>query len=260
MGPHGIVVTPPAFDHDPGLVERVEDFAIEQLIAQPRIEGLDKAVLPRAARRDVGGSRPDSSDPFLHDLGDELRAIVGTNVFGHAAQDEQIREHIDDVDGFQLPVDTNGQTFMGKLVDDVQHSVFLAFMRAILDKVVGPDMVRPLGAKTDTGSVREPKPAALRLFGGNFQPLAPPDPFDPLVVDDPAGGRSQKLRNFPIAVAAILTGELNDVGGQPFFVISPRRYPSLRRTVLSEHTADPSLGQFQLRSNMVNAGSATRGA
>ena len=121
-------------------------------------------------------------------------------------------------------------------------------------------MVRPLGAKTDTGSVREPKPAALRLFGGNFQPLAPPDPFDPLVVDDPAGGRSQKLRNFPIAVAAILTGELNDVGGQPFFVISPRRYPSLRRTVLSKHTADPSLGQFQLRSNMVNAGSAMRGA
>ena len=121
-------------------------------------------------------------------------------------------------------------------------------------------MVRSLGAKTDAGSIREPQPAALRLFAGNFQPLAPPDPFDPFVVDDPAGGRSQKLRDLPIAVAAILTGELNDVGGQPFFVISPRRNAPLRRTVLSEHTADPSLGQFQLRSNMVNAGSATRGA
>jgi hypothetical protein len=74
-------------------------------------------------------------------LGDELRAIVGTNVFGHAAQDEQIGEHVDDIDGFQLPVDPNGQTFVRKLVDDVQHPVFLAFMRAILDKVVGPDMV-----------------------------------------------------------------------------------------------------------------------
>ena len=95
---------------------------------------------------------------------------------------------------------------------------------------------------------------------GTFSPSRRQIRFDPLVVDDPADGRSQKLRNFPIAVAAILTGELNDVGGQPFFVISPRRYPSLRRTVLSEHTADPSLGQFQLRSNVVNAGSATRGA
>jgi hypothetical protein len=69
-------------------------------------------------------------------------------------------------------------------------------------------MVRPLGAKSDAGSVHEPQPAALRLLGGNFQPLAPPDPFDPFVVDDLAGGRSQKLRDLPIAVAAILAGDL----------------------------------------------------
>jgi hypothetical protein len=50
-------------------------------------------------------------------------------------------------------------------------------------------MVRPLGAKTDAGSVCEPKPAALGLFGGNFQSLAPPDPFDPFVVDEPAVDR-----------------------------------------------------------------------
>ena len=168
MGPHGVVVTPPAFDYDLGLVERVEDFAIEQLIAQTRIEGLDEAVLPRAARRNVGGFRPDSGNPFLHGLGDELRAIVGTNVLRDATQNKEIREHIDDIDGFQLPVDTNGQTFVCELVDDVQHPVFPAFIRAILDKVVGPDMVRSLGAKTDAGSIREPKPAALRLFGGNL--------------------------------------------------------------------------------------------
>jgi hypothetical protein len=85
MGPHGIVVAPPAFDDNLGLGERVEDLAIEQLIAQTRIEGLDEAILPWAARRNVGGSRPDSGNPFLHGLGDELRAIVGTNVLGHAA-------------------------------------------------------------------------------------------------------------------------------------------------------------------------------
>jgi hypothetical protein len=79
----------------------------------------------------------------------------GTNVLGHAAQDEQIRERVDDIDGFQLPVDKNGQTFMGKLVDDVQP---------------------------------------------------------------------------------------------------------LRRTMLPQHTANPSLGQFQPRSNMIDTGSATRGA
>jgi hypothetical protein len=53
----------------------------------------------------------------------------------------------------------------------------------------------------------------------------------------------------------------------PFFMV---RHPLLRfysqsistkhRTLLSEHTADPSLGQFQLGSDMVDAGSAARGA
>jgi len=99
-----------------------------------------------------------------------------------------------------------------------------------------------------------------RLLDRNFQPLAPPDPFDPYVVEGPAGGRSQKLCDLPIAIAAIPTGQLNDVGGQPFFVISPLRNVALRRTMLPEHTANPPLGQFQAGSHMVDAGTATRGA
>lgn len=121
-------------------------------------------------------------------------------------------------------------------------------------------MVRPLGAQSDARSVREPEPAPLRLFGWNFKPLASPDPLDPLVVDHPAGGRSQKLRDLPAAVAAILASEFDNVGGQSFFVISPRRRPPLRRTVLSEYPANPALGQLQLRSDVINAGAAARGA
>jgi hypothetical protein len=56
-------------------------------------------------------------------------------------------------------------------------------MRAILNEVIGPDVVGPLGAQTDTGSVRKPDTALLGLFGGNLQPLASPDPLDPLVVE-----------------------------------------------------------------------------
>src|SRR5437773_6571334 len=36
----------PTLDDDLGLVQRVEDFAIEKLVAQARIEALDEAVLP----------------------------------------------------------------------------------------------------------------------------------------------------------------------------------------------------------------------
>jgi len=51
-------------------------------------------------------------------------------------------------------------------------------------------MVGPLGAQTDTGSVRKPDATLLGLFGRDLQPLTPPDPLDPLVVDDPCDRKS----------------------------------------------------------------------
>ncbi|ESW62637.1 hypothetical protein X772_36915 [Mesorhizobium sp. LSJC280B00] len=39
----------PSFDDNPGLLQRVEDLAIEQLVAELRIEALAIAVLPRTA-------------------------------------------------------------------------------------------------------------------------------------------------------------------------------------------------------------------
>jgi hypothetical protein len=76
--------------------------------------------------------------------------------------------------------------FVGELVDEVEHAILSPFVRAILNEVIGPDMVWPLGAQTDTGSVGKPDATLLGLFGGDLQPLAPPDPLDSLVVDDPA--------------------------------------------------------------------------
>src|SRR5262249_17126040 len=54
---------------------------------------------------------------------------------------------------------------------------------AVLDKVVGPDVIAVLRPQPDARSVRQPKPAALRLLMGNLEPLASPDTLDPLVVD-----------------------------------------------------------------------------
>ena len=42
----------------------------------------------------------------------------------------------------------DGQTFVGELVDEVEHAILPPFVRAILDEVIGPDMVGPLGAQT----------------------------------------------------------------------------------------------------------------
>src|SRR5438067_2298314 len=40
-------------DDDLGLAQCVEDLAVEKLVAQPPVEALDEAVLPRAARGDL---------------------------------------------------------------------------------------------------------------------------------------------------------------------------------------------------------------
>src|SRR3954470_21952425 len=46
MRADGVVMASPAFDHNSGLLEGVEDLAIQQLVPQPRIERLHIPVLP----------------------------------------------------------------------------------------------------------------------------------------------------------------------------------------------------------------------
>ena len=46
MWPDRVVVTPPTLGNDPGLAQRVEDFTIEQFIAQAGIKTLDIAIFP----------------------------------------------------------------------------------------------------------------------------------------------------------------------------------------------------------------------
>jgi len=97
-------------------------------------------------------------------------------------------------------------------------------------------------------------------FCGTFSPSCRQIRSTALVVHDPASRRSQQRCDFPVAVAAVLPGELDDVGGQPFFVTLAPRPLALRRAMLSERPADPALRQSQLRPDMVDAGAATRGA
>src|SRR5262245_28555695 len=113
MRPDCVVVTAPAFDDDLCLAQRIEDLAIEPLVAQHCIKTLNEAVLPRTAWRDVGGLCSDGADPLLYRLGNELRAIIGTDMPGNAAQDEQVREHVDDIDRLEPARYPNGQTFVG---------------------------------------------------------------------------------------------------------------------------------------------------
>jgi hypothetical protein len=130
---------------------------------------------------------------------------------------------------------------------------------AVLDEVVGPDVVGALGPQSDAGAVRQPEPPALGLLGRDLQPLAPPDPLDPLGVDDPARS-AQQLGDLAVAVTAVLPSELDDVGGEPRLVVTAPRDLALRRAVLAERRAGATLGDPELPADVLDAGAATRGA
>ena len=88
----------------------------------------------------------------------------------HAAQDEEIGQRIDHIDGLELAGDPDRQAFVGELVDHVEHAILPSIMGAVLDKVVGPDVIAVLGSQPDARSVLQPQPAAFGLFMGTFVP------------------------------------------------------------------------------------------
>jgi len=108
-----------------------------------------------------------------------------------------------------------------------------------------------LGPQPDARSVRQPEPSAFGLLPGDLQPLASPNPLDPLVVDEPACS-AQQLGDLAVAVASVLPSKL-DSSSRP-------RGLALRRAMLAERRAGATLGYTQLPANVLDADPATRGA
>jgi hypothetical protein len=140
---------------------------------------------------------------------------------------EQVRKHVDDVDPLELAADPDGQALMRERVDEVEHPEPPAIMGAVLDKVIGPDRIAVLGPQPDARAVGQPEPSTLGLLGGNLQPLASPDPFHPLVVDQPTCPAQQRA-DLAVAVAAIATRQLDEIGSECRLILTaPRRLAAL---------------------------------
>src|SRR5262249_23972413 len=102
---------------------------------------------------------------------------------------------------------------------------------------------------TCSGYARDEEPSALAL----------PDTLDPLVVDCPAR-LAQQFGDLAIAIAAVLPGKLDNIGNETLLVLTAARDLALRRAMLPERRTGATLGDMQLRSDLLNAGTATRGA
>ena len=132
-------------------------------------------------------------------------------------------------------------------------------MGAVLDKIVGPDVVAVFRPQANARSVGEPQAPVLGLSGGDLQTLAPPQALDPFVVELPSRS-AQELRDLAIAVAAVLPRQSDHVGSQPLLVFRAPRHLALRRAMLPERRTGATLGHLQHRPNMVDHCTPARGA
>jgi hypothetical protein len=58
-----------------------------------------------------------------------------------ATNSEEVGQNVDHIDRLELAGDTGRQTFVGELVEHVEHPVLASIVSAILDEVIGPDMI-----------------------------------------------------------------------------------------------------------------------
>lgn len=136
MRTHRVVVLAPFLDDDLGLFEGVKNLAVEKFVPEPCIEALAIAVFPRRPRDDIGGLRTDSGNPVAHSLRNELGSVVGTDEGRGPSQDEQIRQHVDHVDGVEFPLHPDHQALLGVFIDKVQRSEDPAIMGSVMNEVV----------------------------------------------------------------------------------------------------------------------------
>ena len=118
-----------------------------------------------------------------------------------------------------------------------------------------PAMLR---THADARTITQPEPATFRLLLRHFQTLPPPDTLDHRQADLPARMAEQRM-DAPIAVPAIILRQRDDVGRQALLIGIVPWWMTLRRTMLTQNTAGPSLRYRQRTTDLLDCLAATGG-
>src|SRR5262245_9058880 len=118
--------------------------------------------------------------------GDELRTVVTANMFGHATNREQIRQHVDDFVSGHASFHLQGQAFTCVLIDQRKPLQGPAATRTVENKVPRPDVVRMLGPTTCATVATVSQAPLFPLFLRYFQPFPSPQPIQTLAIHGPS--------------------------------------------------------------------------
>jgi hypothetical protein len=92
-----VVVFPPISRSHSGLPQAFEFFHGQELVAEPAVEALGVAVLPRASWFDVERLHTDMGQPFPDRQSDELRSIVTANRDWDTSANEEFGQGVDHI-------------------------------------------------------------------------------------------------------------------------------------------------------------------
>ena len=240
----------PVGDDDAGLGERVELLAVEALVPEAGVKGLDVAVLPGRARVDVEGADAAVGQAVADGAGDKLGAVVGADVLGGAVVLNGLGEHDHDVIGADATGDVVGDALLRMLVDEHESAEAAPSRRDVRHEVPRPDMAGvgrlrrdasggvaaagpPRLLLRDAEAQQAPQPADLPQADGR-QPLGRQEPVDQdlglavpqarLAVEDLQQG-GLDLRHHPAGLGAVARGvavQPEDPAGAPLRARRPR--------------------------------------
>src|SRR5580700_7375934 len=249
--PLRVVFQPPSLRQNLCLLQRVQDLAVQELIAQLPIETLTIPVLPRTPRLDIQRLRAQSSQPLSQLLGNELRPVVRTYVLRYPAHQHHVCQGFDHLQTSQAPCHSQRQTFPRMLVDHHQDAQRSSIVRHRLHKIVAPHMIRPLRSQSDTPTIPEPQPPSWPLFLRHLQPFASPDPLHSILPHRPAHAL-QLRRDTPVAVSPVLHCQGQDRLCQLIFVPAPQRQIALCPSPLPYYPACPPLAHLILLAGLLH--------
>jgi len=140
-------------EQHPSLVHAGEELAVEKLIAKSTVEALHVPVLPRAARSDEERADTSPTKPTPKRMGDELGAIVRTDVNRNPVDLEQNTERFMNIRRREAPTNLQGEAPSSELVKD-HEDLHPSTVHGLLGhEVVAPDMVRILRSMTNASLV-----------------------------------------------------------------------------------------------------------
>lgn len=143
---------------------------VHELVPDSAVETLGVAILPGTARFDIQRSHADLLQPTANRLGQELTAVVATEVLRHAVSSDQIGQNVDHILAGDVSVHLQGQTLPGILVYNREPLERGPGFCPIKNKIAAPHVVFPFWTMAMTGIRPVPSARFFLCFLGTLSP------------------------------------------------------------------------------------------